>query len=368
MRMGTTWKAAATLSVVLLCGTNARAQQSGRKAAGKTASPGQLTRPTGGSRTIDIARARAKGGDCKGALAIFDEAEQKGSEVALYRDRGACHEKMGHVFPAIDDYRAYLVQRPDAPDAEDIRSRLSALEGQTAPVETGQTQGSEPRASGSGSIRVNGNGVRADGSTQAGQAEAASTEPVSFRSYDKAVQTKLDQDASDASPLRRGTGLILAPYVGLRSQVGSGSNSDLGYYFGASLRNALGSVGSVVLEVGYAGFGTSGAASSAGGIQTMLGLEARFGLDPNATNQVFILGGFGYERFKNTTNKIVTNVLFLPRARLGFRHVFGPSLGLELSADGGPFLAKPTNLPLGLSADSEFFFMIGGTVALSVAF
>jgi opacity protein-like surface antigen len=367
MRMG--WKAAATLSVLLLCGFEAQAQQNAnpqQKPGSKPVAPGRLTRPTGASRAIDIARARAKGGDCKGALSIFDEAEQKGSEPALYRDRGACHEKMGHVFPAIDDYRAYLLQRSDAPDADDIRSRLSALEAQTNSEDPRASGGSNNGGSGSASLSINGSGVRADSSGSS--APPSSSEPVSFRSFDKSVQAKQEQDASDASPLRHGTGLILAPYVGLRRQLGSGSSSDLGYYFGASLRDSLGSVGSVVLEIGYAGFGTSGALSSSGGIQTMLGLEARFGLDPNATNQVFVLGGFGYERFKNSNSKVVANVFFLPRARLGFRHVFGPSLGLELSADGGPFLVKATNLPLGLSADSEFRFMLGGTVALSVAF
>ena len=61
------------------------------------------------------ARARARAGDCAGALPAFDAAIRVTIEPTLRRDRGLCHEKLGDPFPAIEDYRAYLVARADAP-------------------------------------------------------------------------------------------------------------------------------------------------------------------------------------------------------------------------------------------------------------
>src|SRR5450755_1666012 len=62
----------------------------------------------------DAARAKAVAGDCKGALDLFDEALRHSIDPTLFRDRGSCHEKLGNVYPAIDDYRSYVSQSPDA--------------------------------------------------------------------------------------------------------------------------------------------------------------------------------------------------------------------------------------------------------------
>ncbi len=56
-----------------------------------------------------------------GATDAFDVALRTSIEPELRRDRGMCHEKLGHPFPAIDDYRAYLVGRPNAPDSDAIQ-------------------------------------------------------------------------------------------------------------------------------------------------------------------------------------------------------------------------------------------------------
>src|ERR1019366_6133794 len=78
------------------------------------------------------ARARMRAGDCEGALASFDLAlSTSNQDPTLYRDRGLCHEKLGHPFPAVDDYRVYLTDVPDAPDAPAIRERLARLEDET---------------------------------------------------------------------------------------------------------------------------------------------------------------------------------------------------------------------------------------------
>src|SRR6185295_9064278 len=73
-------------------------------------------------------RGRAAAGDCKGALNDFDQALKTGQEPELRRDRGLCHDKLGNKFPALEDLRAYLAAKPNAPDAEQIRARVQQLE------------------------------------------------------------------------------------------------------------------------------------------------------------------------------------------------------------------------------------------------
>src|SRR5256885_15342176 len=75
----------------------------------------------------EAARAKAAAGDCKGALDLFDEALRLSIDATLYRDRGACHDKLGDVYPLSDDYSAYLAQSPDAPDYDKIRPRRDVL-------------------------------------------------------------------------------------------------------------------------------------------------------------------------------------------------------------------------------------------------
>src|SRR5258708_900192 len=80
-----------------------------------------LRREEAGGPDASVARGRARAGDCAGALPAFDAAIRLTIEPTLRRDRGLCHEKLGDPFPAIEDYRAYLTARPDAPDADQIR-------------------------------------------------------------------------------------------------------------------------------------------------------------------------------------------------------------------------------------------------------
>src|SRR4051812_613421 len=100
--------------------------EEGARAAGDLAPPppppaASAVAPRGAG---EAARVRAKRGDCAGALDAFDQAARATIDPVVRRDRGLCHEQLGHPYPAIDDYRYYLTQRPDAPDADDIRSRL----------------------------------------------------------------------------------------------------------------------------------------------------------------------------------------------------------------------------------------------------
>ena len=75
----------------------------------------------GSAGLSDVALSRMRSGDCAGALEAFDAALRTLTDPALHRDRGLCHEQLGHVYPAIDDYRAYLTEMPEAPDADGIR-------------------------------------------------------------------------------------------------------------------------------------------------------------------------------------------------------------------------------------------------------
>jgi hypothetical protein len=84
---------------------------------------------TPGETDAATARRLSSIGRCDEALAPFDAAiESRSGEASLRRDRGACHERLGHPAPAIEDYRAYLSMEPSAPDAASIKTRLDALE------------------------------------------------------------------------------------------------------------------------------------------------------------------------------------------------------------------------------------------------
>jgi len=44
------------------------------------------------------------------------------------RDRGLAHAACGHAVQAVEDLRAYLALRPDAPDAASIAERIRSLQ------------------------------------------------------------------------------------------------------------------------------------------------------------------------------------------------------------------------------------------------
>lgn len=313
----------------------------------------ELHRARDTSAISNAARARAKAGNCKAALDGFDEALRTTQEAELYRDRGLCHEKEGHRFPAIDDFRVYLTMRADAPDADDIRARLDALEGNQRKEHETTEDGVKSKKDGQG-----------DG--QDGQKDLR-TDPNS-KTFEMTLDDTQRLDAAEGSGLRLGSGFVLGPYFGLRKAFSGEGSSDWGYMVGLSARYSFNSVLTGLLELGYAGFGKSGEGTNNGGIQTLLGLEARLRLDRFATNQVFLMGGFGYERAANSSTKVTGVVYFLPRLKIGYRHVFGPSVGMEIALDGGPFLNAFENVPLGVTADSRFAVMLGGTLSLAVAF
>lgn len=323
--------------------------------------PSQFTlrRDEAGGPEAQLARDRARAGDCGAALPSFDTAIRATIEPTLRRDRGLCHEKLGHPFPAMEDYRAYLIARPEAPDAEQVRQRLSALEEQTG---TGgpsdQSKAKEP-ASARASVSI-GDSASASASTSA-SASASGSASGSTDYEHVAAQEKL-ADEAEASPLRSGTGVVLGPFVHIpRYYLGENASNDFGYGVGATLRYSTGPMLSVISEIGYAGIGTSGAASGQAGPLLLGGVELRIPVTRFAGDHILLRGGFGYERYVVSGTRAVNNNL-LGRFGLGFRHVFGPSIGIEVLVDGGPAYVIPE------IGEDRFNAVLGGSVAFVVGF
>jgi hypothetical protein len=359
-------------AVVVLMPTVAEAQQA-QPAKPPPAAPGgaarsstqfTLRREEVGGADATAARVRARAGDCAGALPSFDAALRTTVEPTLRRDRGLCHEQLGHPFPAIDDYRAYLTAIPDAPDADQIRQRLAALEEQTGTggpssksLHDSDPEGGHGRGEASASVAI-GSGTRGYASAS-GTSSSRSIGGESGQSYDYYVQQEKLADAAETSPLRYGSGFVLGPFVQLpRFFVGEGAAPGrLAYAVGGAFRYSTGSTLSIISELGFGGIGTSGAASAKSGPVLMGGVELRFPISRFAGDHLLLRGGLGFERYVvSGTRAVSSNVL--GRFAFGYRHVFGPSLGLEVLADGGPALVIPEN------GDNR----INGVIGLSMAF
>ena len=325
-------------------------------AAGPNEGP-YLNRPTPATGLADAGRSRARAGDCKGALDLFDAALRTSTDPTLHRDRGFCHEQLNQPFPAIDDYRSYLVAYPEGPDAEQVRQRLERLEqqngvhGQGKPAPATTDQG--PKASGSVSMSINNDGV-------SGSTDGTNSAAKSRRIEDVEADEKLAQVAY-ASPLRVSTGWIIGPYFGFRRYTReSFANSQA---VGAAIRYAWSNTSTFVAEIGYVSVNATGTASSLGGMGLFAGYEARFPLSKYMSDAFIVGGGLGYERYSQSSTGIVFNAM-LPRARAGYRHVFGSSIGLEVTGDGGVayLFAKDVTL------DSPVVGVFGAYVALVVGF
>lgn len=321
-----------------------------------------LHREEAGGAESNAARQKARAGDCAGALPAFDAAIRVTIEPTLRRDRGLCHEKLNDPFPAIDDYRAYLVARPDAPDADQIRERLIRLEEQ---VGVGGRLNNQPRSTDDGSgdgfsasVSANGSGVK----TASSKSRKSRGLPTS-KNYDAVAAQERLEESADESPLRYGEGFVLGPYLQLPRWYSAykGSQS-LFFAVGLSLRYAWSETWTFVGDIGYAGLLDRGVsvnvagASAPGGVQTFVGFEGRIPLDTYSTNQIYLGLGPGYEYLSAGGNGAH---FVLARARVGYRHVFGSNIGLEIGADGGGG---------GIFADGGGGSIGTGLVAANVAF
>jgi hypothetical protein len=292
-----------------------------------------------------VARARMRNGDCAGALDAFDAAIAHSIDPTLRRDRGLCHEQLGHPYPAIDDYRAYLTAEPDAPDADGIRVKLAALEQSTTGKSSADDDDIPPSASAGGasasaSVHIGAGGASADASASGG---GGSSGPP----HDSLDYVPHDNDMMK-SPLRHGKGFSIAPYFAVHKWFNSGSSfgeSDTwAECVGLQLRYSFGHVTTLFLEAAYQHFNTTADSTdsiygSLQGLTSQVGLELRFPLDPDYDNQLFFAPGIGFDHLVFST--IVANSgtdsmgAIIPRARFGWRHMVDASAGIDLSLDGG---------------------------------
>src|SRR5262249_44265104 len=62
------------------------------------------------------------------ALAAIDRILLVAPDLALeLRDRGAVHQRLGHLQAALQDFRRYLELAPAAEDAEEVRTVMSRM-------------------------------------------------------------------------------------------------------------------------------------------------------------------------------------------------------------------------------------------------
>lgn len=304
----------------------------------------------GTSAFASVARARMRNGDCAGALDAFDAAIEHSIDPSLRRDRGLCHEQLGHPFPAIDDYRAYLSADPDAPDAEGIRTRLGRLEqANTGRSSMGDDDDVPPATTGDAS---------ASASVSVGTGgESATTEATAGGSTNAKPQDSMDYVQHDndmmRSPLRRGRGFSFAPFFAEHKWIVQNSSfGDADTWaecVGLQLRYSFGRVGTLFLEGAYQHFNSDSASDglTISGLTSQLGLELRFPLDPEYDNQLFFAPGIGFEHLVESAPianaPSVSEGALMGRARFGWRHMVDASAAIDFSADFGAGELVPYN-------------------------
>jgi tetratricopeptide (TPR) repeat protein len=281
------------------------------------------------------ARKRMAAGDYEGALTSFDAAIRTSTQdPTLYRDRGVCHEQLGHPYPAIDDYREYLTDAPNAADAETFRTRLSGLEDDVS--------GRTPTAAANDDTNVPPATATGDTIATVSMSEA-SVNASAQTSRDKLQYIEREDDPLN-SVLRRGKGFSLAPFFSEHKWffdgTSFGSSETWAECVGGQLRYMVGPVGGFLLEAGYEHFNaTSLDPFTIGGLTSLLAFELRFPLDAEYNNQLFLAPGLGYEHITFSPSiasfgSISANAL-APRLRFGYRHLVGETSSIDFSVDGG---------------------------------
>jgi hypothetical protein len=336
---------AAAVGVVLVAGI-AGGQGATEPAKKYKIVPLNLQRQQQGTQGMaDVARARVRDGDCEGALTAFEEALRTSNDPTIHRDRGLCHEKLGHPYPAIDDYRVYLTHAPDALDADGIRARLLRLEDQTS--------GRAPTATSGVSDTDVPEGVGVGANVSVGSEGASASAGNSGKTRDKTDHVDIADDPLQ-TPLARGKGWAAGPFFAehkwLMNRSSLGGNAQYGSMIhgsqtwtesvGLQVRYAPGPAGALVLEVGYEHFnGTSVDAATASALTSQIAYEFKFPVAADYKSQLFLAPGLGYEHLAisptDPTSAPQSYGAFVPRVRFGYRYLFLPSVALEGSLDAG---------------------------------
>jgi hypothetical protein len=280
-------------------------------------------------------------GDCRGALDAFDGVLRVTFDPTVVRDRGICNEKLGYPFPAMDDYRAYLTERPDAADADAIREKLARLEGADA------DKSDSPEAPDTGSAQgpKDPKGAAAAAGADEAPPDGEKRDKLDFDSHDDSVYT---------SPLRAGTGLALYPFFAEHKWAGGswlgstdGSFGDPATWseaVGLGVRYSFDPSGSLVVEAGYEAFnGTDAGQLSMSAFTSLVAYEWRFRMNPAYDQQLFLAPGVGYEHLGiGSSDPSITSSQqggIVPRVRFGYRKMIGHSTAFDVSFDAG--ITKP---------------------------
>jgi hypothetical protein len=170
-----------------------------------------------------------------------------------------------------------------------------------------------------------------------------------------------------ASPLRKGKGISLAPFLTahkwLISGTSFGDSTTWSEAVGLQLRWSVGTQSALLAEAGYEIFNSTDVATISG-FASQLGYELRVPFDHDYDNQ-FLLGlGVGYDFFsftpKDASISSVNGGGVIPRVRFGWRHMFSASVALDLSLDAGVATkALSHGVFLGGGADSQPVEMLG---------
>ncbi len=362
---------------ILLAGALVAGSASAQKPAGPPRSRNQplnLNSTDSAAGPAARARAKARANDCEGALPLFDEAIRITIEPTLRRDRGACHDKLGNAQAGVDDYRAYLYARPESADAKDVEERIQVLEGQLEAARKPEERGGSG-ASANASISINGERTEANAGSKSNEGREG-REGRGATSYDDYSSQVKRRDDAESSSLRMGSGGAFGFYAAVRGLFGT-LNTDVGYSVGVSPRYAFNSWFGLVGELGFAGFGAR-AREAIGGIAVWVAPEFRVRLDSYASNSLLFAFGPGYERYTglDRANPAAFNSGHL-RGRVGFRHVFGANIALDLTFDPGvvflQFDGTPQTITIGnqtvsLTPPVDPRGLLGGNLAFVVGF
>jgi Tetratricopeptide repeat len=274
-------------------------------------------------RLIDDGRERMRAGDCVGALDAFDEALQSSMDPSVRRDRGLCHERLGHTYPAIDDLRAYVTAAPDAPDVATIRDHLERLMDDASPGATAAP-------------------ARNDDIPPAAAA-LDTPEPVSTEAVPP-PEPEREAVEIPRSSLRADAGFGVAALFSGRKWVREGRSFGDGETWSEvpafELRYSFSARGALLVDVGYEIFNATDAdVEHVSGFASALAYEVRLPLGASYDDQITIAPGAGFEYLvfvpNDTTLPGYAEAGLSGRARAGYRRMLGPSTSLDVALEGG---------------------------------
>jgi hypothetical protein len=258
----------------------------------------------------------------------------------------------------MDDYRAYLVVQPDAPDSDGIRERLERLEAQTG-VGGPSPDGPTPKRS---AEEVPDEPPELSAPVTSDNGEGKPSKRNASKTYDQEEAAYHRYDDAVTSPLRLGAGGIFGVYGDGRVASGIG-----GYEIGASVRWSVSPTSTFYGQVGYVNYESNqgvattsgtGVPISAGGVGLGLGYEFRIRLDQYVSNAILIGALVEYQHV--TDSVLGPGNLFIPEGRAGYRHVFGHGVGLEFLADVGRVISiAPAVLADGMDYGGSIGLVIG---------